>query len=103
MVLGDHHFMQGMSRLPSYFTLAPFEEVARTARMVGARSKGTFPDHMFTDLSLGNTSIHTGSNLKVYGLHFVCLVQSPFHLVRMEQIIHDIASISLNFVGQYAP
>ena len=75
MVLGDHHFMQGMSRLPSYFTLAPFEEVARTARMVGARSKGTFPDH--TDLSLGNTSIHTGSNLKVYGLHFVCLVQSP--------------------------
>ena len=77
MVLGDDHFMQGMSRLPSYFTLAPFEEVARTARMVGARSKGTFPDHMFTDLSLGNTSIHTGSNLKVYGLHFVCLVQSP--------------------------
>ena len=60
VVLGDDHFMQGMSRLPSYFTLAPFEEVARTARMVGARSKGTFPDHMFTDLSLGNTSIHTG-------------------------------------------
>ena len=78
VVLGDDHFMQGMNRLPSYFTLAPFEEVARTARMVGARSKGTFPDHMFTDLSLGNTFIHTGS---VDGLHFVCLIQSPLHLV----------------------
>ena len=33
----------------------------------------------------------------------LCLSSSPFLLVWMEQIIHDIASLSLDFVSQYAP